>query len=442
MLFNFLRLSVLFLILITFSFSPLAESILETPENTDTLFNPTIKSMIDQVDQAQSYTLMGDLSGEWPVSIGGQMFRLETRDALSGESNQKAAEYLFQYYQALGLETSYQNFTFQDHTLSNVVAEKAGTIFPERVFMITSHFDDVPVTPPAPGADDNASGTAAVMLAASILSKHEFGCTLRFANFNAEEYGLIGSKDYARRTYCAGEDLLGVLNLDMIAWNSLYSPPEVDLHINPSLPGSSTMGNLFAEVVNTYGLQLIPTDADPATNRSDHFSFWQLGYPAILVSEDLNDFNPNYHSPEDRLGNLQDFDYYVEMIKASLGTLAHSGCLVEDGWGSISGQVTSLQTQDPIPGANLSLTNPEWAYTFTTQADEQGYYQFSALAGTHILTADSIDFKSKQLEVLVTENQDSIVDLELNSQVERVLYLPLTGDWLVIQKPGCPELTE
>jgi hypothetical protein len=434
------RLRVIVLILAFFSLSVNPPSILgvASANQPESFFNPTIQLMLDQVDQGKIYSLTGDLSGEWPVSINEQPYTLITRHALSGEPNQKAAEYLYQYYQALGLDTAYQNFTYQEQLLSNVVAQKTGTVFPERVFMITSHFDDVPVTPPAPGADDDASGTVAVMLAASILNQYEFGCTLRFVNFNAEEYGMIGSQDYAQQAYCAGEDIRGVLNLDMIAWNTLDSAAEMDLHALSSIPGSSEMADVFQEVVSVYGLQISSTAADPIITRSDHFSFWRLDYPAILVTEDLDDFNPNYHSADDRLDNIQDFDYYAEIIRASLGTLAHMGCLVEDGWGSVNGIVTDQTTHLPVPGAAVSLTNPEWGYTFNTRTDQNGAYQFSALQGWHNLTADDFGYRVNRSEIYVTQIQSLTVNLELVPINETAMYLPLAGNGLPIPQPNCP----
>ncbi len=438
MLNNWLRAIVLILAFFSFSLTPPLILGMAATHQPGSFYNPTVQLMLDQVDQGKIYSLTGDLSGEWAVTINEQPYTLNTRHALSGEPNQKAAEYLYEYYQELGLDTSYQNFTYQEQLLSNVVAQKTGTVFPERVFMITSHFDDVPVTPPAPGADDNASGTVAVMLAASILNQYEFGCTLRFVNFNAEEYGLIGSEDYTQQAYCAGEDIRGVLNLDMIAWNTTDSAPEMDLHALPSIPGSSEMVDVFQEVVSAYDLQISPTAADPITTRSDHSSFWRRGYPAILVTEDMDDFNPNYHSADDRLDKIQDFDYYTEMIKASLGTLAHLGCLVEDGWGTVSGIVTDQTTQLPIPGTAVSLTNPEWGYTFYIRTDENGAYQFSALQGWHTLTADNFGYRGDSSEIYVTQNQSLTVNLELMPANETAIYLPLAGNGIQISPPGCP----
>jgi hypothetical protein len=424
------------LAVLSFSLIPPADSGYASPNQS---WSPLIQTMLDQVDQNQVHTITGNLSGEWPVMIDTQPYTITTRHALSGEPIQKASQYLFQYYQDLGLETSYQNFTYRGRQLSNVVAQKTGTVFPERVFMITSHFDDVPLTPLAPGADDNASGTVAVMLAASILNQYEFGCTLRFVNFNAEEYGMIGSGDYARGAYCAGEDIQGVLNLDMIAWNTPETAPEMDLHALSTIPESSHMASVFQEVVTTYDLQITPTLADPIITRSDHASFWNLDIPAILVTEDGDDFNPNYHSANDRLNTFQDFDYYTEMIKASLGTLAQIGCLVETGWGDISGIVTDQNTHLPLPNASVTLHNPEWGYTFYTQTDQKGEYQISALQGSHSLSADGINYAAAANSgLMITHDQSTTMDIELAPLDERLIYFPLSTKAPNQPPAGCP----
>ena len=72
----------------------------------------------------------------------------------------------------------------------------------------------------APGADDNASGTAAVLEAARVLSQYRFKHTLRFVTFAAEEQGLIGSYYYVAEARSAGTPIGGAINLDMIAWDS------------------------------------------------------------------------------------------------------------------------------------------------------------------------------------------------------------------------------
>jgi len=430
---------IILVILAVFSFG-LASPAISSPTLLNQSWSPTIQAMLDQVDHNQVHILTGNLSGEWPVLIDGLPYTIATRHALSGESIQKVTQYLYEYYQAIGIDTTYHDFSFAGKQLNNVIAQKTGTVFPERIYMITSHLDDVPITPPAPGADDNASGTVGVMLAAKILSQYEFGCTLRFINFNAEEYGMIGSEDYAHQAYCAGEDIRGVINLDMIAWNAPQSPPDMDLHALNTIPGSVEMSGIFKDTVTTYGLSgITPMDADPIVSRSDHASFWKYDIPAILVSEDIADFNPNYHSADDILDSLQDMDYFTDMIKASLGTLAQMGCLVENGWGTIRGQVIDGNTSLPVPNASVELHNPEWDYTFNTRTDHNGEYQISALQGSHNLRVDGIGYASLESSSLsIFQDQTLTQNIELVPLDEQVLYLPLAANVGNLPPAGCP----
>lgn len=400
--------------------------------------NPLVQAMIDQVDPQAIYNLTGDLSGEWPVTIFDQAYTIESRYTFSGEPIQKAAAYLYEYYQGLELSVSYQDFTFGSASLSNVVAEKPGSVFPERVLLITSHYDDVPNKPPAPGADDNASGTVGVMLAAKILGEYDFGCTLRFVNFAAEEQGLVGSGHYAQQAYCAGEDLRGVINLDMIGWNTPGSPAEMELHAHPSVAGSINLANIYREVVTTYGLQLDPQLGSPVTNASDHASFWWYGIPAILAIQDLDDFDPYYHTANDRLEHL-DLAYTTEMVKASLATLAHLGCLVGEGWGTIAGRISDATTGQPIADTSISVFNPAWGYTFYTASNGKGEYSLAALAGAHTLTFDTVGYAPKILpNVTVSKEQTTVQDTTLVPTEESVNYLALVGAGIAAPLPGCP----
>ena len=407
-------------------------------ESTDAAYKLLVQEMLDQVDPGSVQNLIAELSGAQQVIIAGQPYTIETRAALSGEPAALAAQYLFQFYEDLGLQVEYKPFSFMENTLNNIIAQKNGSIFPERIFLITSHYDDVPVTGPAPGADDNASGTAGVMLAAKILNQYDFGCTLRFVNFGAEEYGLIGSKDYAQKAYCSGEDIQGVINLDMIAWNTPGSSPNMDLHALSSIPGSNQLAITFQDVVSEYNLDLIPELADPVTTRSDHASFWRYEVPAILVSEDWEDFNPHYHTSDDDLESLQDIDYFTSMIKASLGTLAQEGCLVEGGWGTISGQVVDSQTLQPVPGTSVWLNNPGWDFTQFTRSDSNGNYQFTALAGWNTLTVDGFGYTRSELDVLILKNQDLEQSIQVETLSESAIYLPLSANIRHAPLPGCP----
>lgn len=294
-----------------------------------------IEAMLGAVVSATLSQYVADLSGEWPVLIGGEAYTLTTRHTYSGEPIERAAEYVGEHLTGLGLAVEYHNW--QVDGPPNVIGELEGELYPEEVVILSAHLDSTTGENPqliAPGADDNASGVAAVLVAAEILSQFSWGRTVRFALWTGEEQRLLGSHAYAQRSSSLGEEIVAVVNLDMIGWDAVGGP-DMDLHAKEALvPGSLRLAELFSGVVETYHLNLLPEIHADGMGRSDHVSFWTVGVPAILAIEDYypsgHDFNPYYHTDEDRLEHL-DLDFFTEFAKAAVGTVAHLGCLVENG---------------------------------------------------------------------------------------------------------------
>jgi hypothetical protein len=291
--------------------------------------DPFIQSLIDQVSSDTAYQYVGDLSGEWPVDIGGQPFTIASRYTYSGVYILKATQYVAEHLEALGLDVEYH--VWDDPRYPNIIGELQGAVSPEKIYIICAHLDDAPFEIVAPGADDDASGSAAVLIAADILSQYQWDSTLRFVLFTGEEqwsmdeYYAHGSYPYVQRSQSLGENIVGVLNLDMIGWNSESMPePAIDLHANasPTLSPTVELAQLFADVVESYQLNLEPDIYPNAAGLGDHGSFWDYGYFAILGIEDLLDFNPFYHSQYDQL-RFFDLAYFTDFVKASVGTFAH-----------------------------------------------------------------------------------------------------------------------
>jgi hypothetical protein len=290
--------------------------------------DPLVQEMIDRVDSTTVMSYTGNLSGEWAVMIAGEPYTITTRYTYSGTPIDKATQYAGEHLAGLGLDVEYHNWSAAGAAGRNVIGELPGETHPEDVFIIGAHLDDRPAGTIAPGADDNASGSVAVLTAADILSQYRWTCTLRFALWTGEEQGMLGSRAYATRAAASGEAIVGVLNLDMIAWNTPGSEAGIDLYANPDLPATVDLANLFADVTDAYDLNLIPEVVANGFGSSDHVSFWDQGYTAILAIEDFNDFNPNYHTTSDTPSTL-DRDFFTEFVKASVGTLAHmSHCAI------------------------------------------------------------------------------------------------------------------
>jgi len=208
--------------------------------------------------------------------------------------------------------------------LLNVVAKIDGSIYPGRQVLITGHYDDVSgVTNWAPGADDNASGTVTLLAAASILKDYNVVNTVKFVAFSGEEQGLLGSEAYAEKAFNQGDTILGVLNFDMIAWEG-NGDDIIEVHCGYDSQNQA-LADILIGAVSDYGLSLNPQKITAgATNRSDHASFWDYYYPAILGIEDFDDFNPFYHTTSDRVSAF-DTAYYVDFSKAAVASISILG---------------------------------------------------------------------------------------------------------------------
>jgi Peptidase family M28 len=296
--------------------------------------DPLVQLIVYQVDQDTVRAYDGGLSGEWPVMVEGSLYTITQRYTCSGTPIYKATRYVGEHLNSLGLDVQYQEWTrpgfscpsSAPSTYPNVIGELQGEVNPDDIYIISAHLDAVQG---APGADDNATGSAAVMIAADSLSQYQWGCTLRFAVWTGEEQGMLGSDAYAQQVYDSGENILGVLNLDMIGYNTASSSPDIEFHAKSSMPSTLQLAQLAADVVDAYDLNLVPEIVPNGIGASDHSSFWNKGYPAILGIEDHSvDFNPYYHGSDDDLDNL-DLAYFTEYVKAAVAIFAHmTGCLI------------------------------------------------------------------------------------------------------------------
>jgi hypothetical protein len=229
-------------------------------------------------------------------------------------------------------------FTHEGRALENVVAELPGTGL-DGVVLITAHMDATgarqpgyqPAQDPAPGADDDGSGVAGVLVAADALAALDATLdvphrAVRFVLFNAEEHGLVGSRVYARDQALLGTPVVTVFQMDMIG-HDVVPERTFELHagFTPSHAvevRSLALARLIAELVPQISPalakpQIYPagSESDPAERRSDHYSFQLQGYAACLASEDLfagpgssappAEMNPAYHLPTDMVINAE-----------------------------------------------------------------------------------------------------------------------------------------
>ncbi|MDQ3929910.1 MAG: M28 family peptidase [Chloroflexota bacterium] len=261
-----------------------------------------VQAVVGQVSNDDLLNQVKRLSGALPVTVGGKEVTFQTRFTPS-EHGTLSEQYVYEYFQALGLVASYQAWAGGPYNCAtingrNVIGEIPGTKDQSRIYVFGGHLDSTAPDPmKAPGADDNASGTSAVMLAARVLSKYKFDYTLRFVAFTGEESGLCGSNKYASEASARGENIQGMINADMIAYDG-NGIRDIEIHAG-ARPDSKAIADLLVSNIKAFNLNLVPNVyTDDSTDRSDHASFWANNYPAVTVAENVfnGDPNPYYHS--------------------------------------------------------------------------------------------------------------------------------------------------
>lgn len=232
---------------------------------------------------------------------------------ISRPGNKQAIEYLTAAYKSFGYEPEQQWFELRQALggkTANVVARLTGTENPELIYVVSSHFDSVPI---GPGADDDTSGTAALLEAARILAKHPMPATIIFASFTGEEAGLLGSREFVRRAQADKLKVIGALNNDMIGW---ANDNRLDNTIRYSNDGIRDIQHAAAFLFT----RLITYDAR-----------WHRGTDATAFFEAYGDIvggigsypvlgNPHYHQPSDLLEGIN-HQLIAETSKTTAATL-------------------------------------------------------------------------------------------------------------------------
>lgn len=217
-----------------------------------------------------------------------------------------------------------------EFTMRNIVAEKRGSgRNADQVILLTAHYDSIASKTegwkhnwreyPAPGAIDNATGVAAVLEAARCFAYREFDLSVRFVFFTGEEQGLFGSRHYAENARLNGDNIAGVLNVDMIGFDA---EGPLDLHIVANRNGEWLLQTAYeaAQAVQSdLNLQL---HRDPKLIYSDHAPFWEEGYSAILFTQDVNSESyPYFHTIDDTVDKVQKW-YASEAVPAYIAAAA------------------------------------------------------------------------------------------------------------------------
>ena len=211
---------------------------------------------------------------------------------------------------------------------------------PKNILIIGAHYDTVPNTP---GADDNASGVACLLELARECFDQETACTVRFVAFVNEEppffhTELMGSYVYAKACKDRQENIIGMISLEMLGFysdqpDSQDFPPEIAKFYPNQGNFIGFVGNpksqeffykvitLFRQTAQIPSEGLIASTLIPATDLSDQWSFWQMDYPAIMLTDTAFYRNRHYHTHRDTIEKL-DFASMTKLT-AALSRLFH-----------------------------------------------------------------------------------------------------------------------
>ncbi len=334
---------------------PMGYSGIEILQTDD--FHPFVQDLVNQVSQVQYTDYLQTLQD------------FVSRNTYSPGCDD-AANWIFAQFQSFGLDASFDGFQIGGGTERNVIGELPGLVYPDSIIFITGHIDATAGSPwgpepIAPGADDNGSGTACFIECARILSQYHFEKTIRFVGFAGEEQGLYGSEDYVQDLLAAQTLVVGSFNYDMIAWSGDDPlPPDLVIYADNN-PRSQAMANKIAEAILTFVPTGLEPDVDisPTMSGSDHYPFWDVGWPAICGIEDQAwgpDFNPFYHSVEDLVSNC-DLEYATNVTRVALAALADYAIpIVESGpYVTVSDtefeEVIGNGNGAPDPGETISI---------------------------------------------------------------------------------------
>lgn len=253
-----------------------------------------------------------------------------------------AADFVSQRLESFGYQVAAQPYQVGELMVRNIVAERRGTEQPDRVIVIGAHYDTVISSP---GADDNASGVAVLLELARLHAHTRFRKTVRFVGFTLEEPPFfrsrhMGSRVYARSLKAGGEQVEAMLCLESVGYythdKGSQSFPWLVFWLRWRYP---TTGNFITIVSNadSQPLQTLVRDAlnaqmdlpvetytgpwwIPGVDWSDHGSFWNEGYPAVMLTDTALFRNPHYHRPTD-LPDRLDYRAMSELTRGLSGAL-------------------------------------------------------------------------------------------------------------------------
>ena len=243
------------------------------------------------------------------------------RSPFGGQRHLAAVEsFVAKEFESYGLVVESDFFSYAGTKFCNVIA-RLGAPENDAVIIIGAHIDSVVGTP---GADDNASGVAVLLECARILSKAELRSQVLLCAFNLEELNMIGSTALAKKLKSAGAKVEAMISLEMVGYTDARpSSQKLPIGLSRFYPDrgdfigiignwrSATLLRKFSGAMREVADLPVETLSVPgngmlipAVRLSDHSSFWDAGYPALMVTDTAFYRNPHYHAGTDSLETL------------------------------------------------------------------------------------------------------------------------------------------
>jgi len=250
--------------------------------------------------------------------------------------------YIEREFRAYGLGVESDTFTYWGRSYRNIIG-RAGAASNGPLIILGAHFDSVEGSP---GADDNASGVVVLLEAAKILSGLRPRSPVLFCAFNLEELNMIGSTHFAKKLKAAGAKIRAMVSLEMVGFTDskpggqqypvglrwLY-PERGDFIGLVGNWRSSVLLRQFARSMRQ--VPALPVETltvlgngflVPQVRLSDHSPFWDLGYPALLITDTSFFRNPHYHGPSDTADTL-DLDFMAKVCQGVVQAVSYLASL-------------------------------------------------------------------------------------------------------------------
>jgi Tol biopolymer transport system component len=257
-------------------------------------------------------TVVGEASVSRVYGYEKALFDFDSKH-ITQPGNKLAGEYLFEKYTSFGYTPEYQWFAGRNALggqTANVLATLKGTVNPELVYVVSSHYDSVAG---GPGADDDSSGTAALLETARIMATHPQPATIIFASFTGEEAGLLGSREFVRQAVASKMQLVGALNNDMIGWANDHRLDNTIRYSNAGIRDIQHGAAMhFTDLITYDALYYKSTDAAAYYEAYGDIVGGIGSYPVLG--------NPHYHQSHDLLDTIN-HQLVTEVARTTAATL-------------------------------------------------------------------------------------------------------------------------